>query len=316
MKKRIIILFLLVCLMMCFSACTTNTKTSTKTIENDIIELVENFNLQEKPEENYIYDLVELNNYKFVSSNIIKRQTNQEEKEDVIYLEIVAQNSSLQISFNQKMSYTYYDEGGWILEDSSLEEINQITPIAAPQEELITKTWVDCGRDFVNQTEYKCLNDSHFSGVFSDSISQKILNIEFDKKEKIAKLYMEITSSLSTSKGYIPLKFDDKNGWISQEISEYDVDELTFVVTELKCGDYGSAIGVFEEMASPILKTRMTVHSIDVNNGTRIVSIDYDFVTGVMEDYTESHFETSFNPVTGSGYNGATNTWASAKRIS
>lgn len=68
--------------------------------------------------------------YGFViqSTDIIKRQTNFEGKEDLVYISVCSQNEYFKITQSFKMTYTLYNDG-WILDDLSLYESNGDYPM-------------------------------------------------------------------------------------------------------------------------------------------------------------------------------------------
>lgn len=97
MKKTIIFLFVGICMFL-FTGCTTSLK--------DEDEILTDF-------ANYEENLSFLN---FNSMEISKRQTNKDDKEDIIYASIIGEGEFATHEYECKLVYNYYEQGGWILD--------------------------------------------------------------------------------------------------------------------------------------------------------------------------------------------------------
>ena len=51
-----------------------------------------------------------------VGCEIVKRQTNEEDKEDIVYCKVITNEGFCQMEYQFELLYNYYDEGGWILD--------------------------------------------------------------------------------------------------------------------------------------------------------------------------------------------------------
>lgn len=51
-----------------------------------------------------------------VDCEIVKRQTNEEDKEDIVYCKVTSNEGFCQMEYQFELLYNYYDEGGWILD--------------------------------------------------------------------------------------------------------------------------------------------------------------------------------------------------------
>lgn len=112
-KKIIILLFVGMCIMI-FTGCTSSVK--------DEDEILTDF-------ANYEENLSFLN---FNSVEISKRQTNKEDKEDIIYISIIGEGEFATHEYECKLVYNYYEQGGWILDTVEIEnclvtELNTIS---------------------------------------------------------------------------------------------------------------------------------------------------------------------------------------------
>ena len=67
-------------------------------------------------------ELFEKEKIEITDCEIIKRQTNKEDKEDIVYCKLFSKKSYCDHEFQYKLTYNFYDEGGWILDDVTPEK--------------------------------------------------------------------------------------------------------------------------------------------------------------------------------------------------
>ncbi len=67
-------------------------------------------------------ELFEKEKIEITDCEIIKRQTNKEDKEDIVYCKLFSKTSYCDHEFQYKLTYNFYDEGGWILDDVTPEK--------------------------------------------------------------------------------------------------------------------------------------------------------------------------------------------------
>lgn len=79
----------------------------------------------------YVYE----SPYTINEYEIIKRQTNVDEKTDILYAMLDLSNEYFDATVDAEFEYEYYDVGGWILEDTKL-TVNDVVPTRAPEVEL------------------------------------------------------------------------------------------------------------------------------------------------------------------------------------
>lgn len=70
---------------------------------------------------------------------IDKRQTNLEDKEDIVYCTIVTEGYGIRKTAEYILRINFYDEGGWIVDSYSLEEVISFEPTDLPSAELFDK---------------------------------------------------------------------------------------------------------------------------------------------------------------------------------
>lgn len=81
-------------------------------------------------------DFIPDSEYKLKKYNLIKRQTNKDQKEDIVFCQFELENEYLNIAIEAELYYVFYDEGGWILEDVSLGNA-EAKPISAPDMNMV-----------------------------------------------------------------------------------------------------------------------------------------------------------------------------------
>lgn len=82
----------------------------------------------------------------FTGCEIIKRQSNPEHKEDIVYCRLTAETSFLRAERQYKLLYNFYDEGGWILDTITSENEDEWTEdyLAADGKPILeSMIWLD-----------------------------------------------------------------------------------------------------------------------------------------------------------------------------
>lgn len=82
----------------------------------------------------------------FTACEVIKRQSNAEDKEDIVYCTLTAENSFYRTQRQYRLLYNFYDEGGWILDEATPENEDEWTEAyldAAGNDILDDIIWLD-----------------------------------------------------------------------------------------------------------------------------------------------------------------------------
>lgn len=82
----------------------------------------------------------------FSDCEVIKRQSNPEQKEDIVYCAVTAENHFYRAQRQYKLLYNFYDEGGWILDEATPENEDEWTDAyldAAGNDILEDMVWLD-----------------------------------------------------------------------------------------------------------------------------------------------------------------------------
>lgn len=287
-------------LLLTASSCTTKKPEGvpTEALEQDVREL-ENYDSVNCYSSDYTYGT----EYELVDYVLAKRQTNLENKEDIVYYDIILKNEYFEVVYQEKMTYNYYDEGGWILDEAIVVD-KTVTPIRAAEEEAIFSVW-NHGQLYVDAT--KCETPEGYSsrGQFGEyqHTSVEILDCEFDKENLTTKLNMQVECNLSKSTGYLQLNFTEDSGWHIYNVIEDDLEDygikneykLPYIITNVEheydkiCGEY-------------YLKTDYTenyiILDIDEEAGTITKTTKVYSSAFGGEPFSEV-YTSKFNPITG-----------------
>ena len=153
MKKSLLVIVAFV--LFSFLACSNSHEVSETQIEKDINQLKI---LQEGFVSN---DYTKSEQYSVNKFIITKRQTNPDEKNDIIYCDVSMSNSFYKSEFSCKLTYVFYDQGGWILEESNILQKNT-EPIAPIDKNCMPDISVE-----IKEKNYT-LNKKHIHSILFD----------------------------------------------------------------------------------------------------------------------------------------------------
>lgn len=140
--------------------------------------------------------------YTVDSVEIEKRQTNIDDKEDIVYCNVVISNEYYQTDLQIKLVYNYYDDGGWIKDGSSVvsDTTIPIAPIPIDSVDKITvtalKTKIDLTSSYI--TDITLDDDSY---TYTSTINYKYSDDRF-VVEGYATAYFE-------NNEWLPIRSDD-----------------------------------------------------------------------------------------------------------
>ena len=131
MKKRLVFTLSIIILSIFMVSCNDITKEVAKgeQLRHDISEIE---SLKHCHRDEFVYD----SEFELVDYSIIKRQTNAELKQDIVYCDVEMENQYFKVFLETKLTYNYYDVGGWILDDCTYQKKN-IIPIAPAETGLV-----------------------------------------------------------------------------------------------------------------------------------------------------------------------------------
>lgn len=120
------------------------------------------------------------NDMVFSDCQVIKRQSNPEQKEDIVYCSTTAESRFFRTQRQYRLLYNFYDEGGWILDEYTPENEDEWTDAyldAAGNDILEDMVWLDAfSQDQFNAMRY--LNECNGVHYLSLNISDHSSNSE------------------------------------------------------------------------------------------------------------------------------------------
>ena len=217
-------------------------------------------------------DFVEETPFEYKSHSITKRQTNFEQKEDIVFCKVIAENKYFNVTFDLELNYKYYDVGGWILENTT--KTNTIpTAISPPDKEKVEEFILSeskngyVGYIFENFTTPSYENGypdfiGTMKGNNSDAETRRIYlengnttfgEITLNKEGQYALLDTKVAvENILLLKGNFRIFFNSKDGWVFTKISykphgSYSKKYIPFPVFEImtKKFDYSSTEGKY-----------------------------------------------------------------------
>lgn len=164
--------------------------------------------------------------YTVNSVEIEKRQTNIDDKEDIVYCNVVISNEYYQTDLQIKLVYDYYDDGGWVLEENEITSNNSVP---------------------IKGIELKDCNIAYYDEDFSfidTKPNNYVITQETDIENQIDYLYISDEQNNYKISASVVFSFDQYVGW--QTSNSNDDKEICPVIDSVKF-DYESVIkGTFE----------------------------------------------------------------------
>lgn len=288
MKRKIlkmtVLVFSLVILLMLLTACGNEKGVSKALLGEDVERIASEIDLENVFSSEFVYE----SPYEHGKNGLVKRQTNVDEKEDILYYDFIVQNEYFEVVYHKKLIYGLYDSG-WVL-DAVSDEGRSVIPRRAAEADLIFADW-NKDKEYINGTNYPTSfsMDRFIRNGRDIRLKTEIETCNLSEDNLQTRLYMTAECSLSKMSGYIPLTFDDTDGWVSP-----DNGDLKYMITDLEC-DYSRANGTFKSnnniyaVSTWTLKIREEDGKVDCNLLT-------EYSDGRIVPHTDS---LGFNPFLG-----------------
>lgn len=244
--KRILSLLLTITIVFVLSACSGGRKgVSMEQIETDILNL--------ETIEDYFYSEFTYYDYNKITIDdisIVKRQTNFDDKEDLVFCNVSLQDEYFNVTFTIEMKYIYYDEGGWILEDKGITDRTK-TPISAPEE--LSVILASIGE--LDENKSKKLTSS--TGLYAYYIENnktregklkgyniEVLSSNYNEVEQVLNLKIHTYNKFNDIYGTIILKyFEEVNDWGWFYADKSEPISKAYVKIDSIDSDFSSIIG-------------------------------------------------------------------------
>lgn len=151
--------------------------------------------------------------YSYTSEKLIKRQTNPENKEDIIFYDVQLNNEYFQTNLSVKLVYNYYDEGGWVLDEHFIER-TRVEPTAFPTTDLIVEclSSEDNTFNYVDNTKPDYSQNDNLIHFCKSKINIEWKNL--DKEKGVATFNISaVIDDFATITGNMDVCFEEDNGW-------------------------------------------------------------------------------------------------------
>lgn len=219
------------------------------------------------------------------SVEIVKRNTDKENKKDEIYVRAIANGFGVECDMQYKLVYNYYTDGGWILDECIPEKTNdwKVTPTTGVDSEEIDglKTHIiHYGNDY--EDFYTSVNFLSQKTFLND---QKLeLNFEVEQRMSYRFLKAKYTCAYEFCSGY-----SDSGLWWFWDRAFYD-DKYEIIEQnyDVMCGEWVRE--GFEHSKYEIVKAE--------GNQYKLICQPYAYSTSGYEDYFGNEhisFEATFN---------------------
>ncbi len=266
-KRMLILVLSVILVLLTLPACSTNIGVTITQQKEDIIKCEEIQNC-------YCSDFIPDDEYELKSYNTIKEQINEENKEHIIYSNVEIRNQYFDITLSVKQEYSFYDKGGWILENCVVESVNEVTPINAPNKELVQEyieEEIIIKYDFYDSVvcDY---DNADYTLKYGDIIFGEL---QFDEMNT-AKQLITYKSDVMNASGYYSFAFTE-TGW---SIVNNEDDDLIKMKIESYTADYSQAYGSFvlDCAWAPLDPTHYT-------GELKVINIDNGYATYDLEFY-------------------------------
>jgi len=200
----------------------------------------------------YLQSDFDIESEKIVSVTIDKRQTEKEQKMDMVWCTVKTEDEGYAYEKNAILLYVLYDEGGWLLEEVSINERNEwiIEPINGISYDEVVASLVGTNISVNNQI-WQITNEN----IKSATIEEQETNLE-EKKDKVI-LTLVIEDTVQEASGQLTIDYSFNNAWSVDSITGNDV---------------------FTAQTKPGMETNVTEESIiNVLQGTFFVFGEGDF---------------------------------------
>ncbi len=303
MKKMIFLasLLLLFCTIIILSGCAGGDGISTKKLKADI-------NEEEQIQNLFTSDYTLASPYSVSNVEIIKEQINTENKEDIIYCDITVSNDYFSVDFSAKCIYGFYEKGGWILDEFTVESPAKAQPLRAPDSDLAYEA---ISKSF--RYGFDCLYKGENNRLDKNG-TVKITGSSLSKNTNTAKINASYHSKTLDANGYYLFEFTE-NGWVCAK----NENKNAYMTVEDFTANYTSALGRFDPQSNiePYMTLMGYLNILDIGNDYIKYDLQYEWVNNNYSPYftnpyddvfvrTGSGLTAKFNALTGSfeiGYN-------------
>ncbi len=299
MSRKVLMALAVMLCMLAFASCGLK-KVDEEQLKKDIMEMDE---VQECYESKY----AKSGNYELKELKIDKEQFNKDEKEDLIFCNLVIANTYFQVELDAEITYNYYDEGGWVLDKIEVDDI-EVEPIEAPKASKIYEFLSEeLGSSSISYEyegssgSFKSSSIYQVTAVKSELCSKKdvlpyIEDPDIGKGVYGAKLNVEYSNSVLSAEGHYYMIFTDNEWYFEYHTYEDDGEMVKSETPVLRIddytADYSSAVGEYNAYSATGNYGHLEV--VKVNKDTIDIILTYEikpyFLSIDGEDVTDEYY--------------------------
>lgn len=210
--------------------------------------------------------------YAVDSVEIEKRQTNIDDKEDIVYCNVVISNEYYQTDLQIKLVYNYYDDGGWVADDHEIVSKNSIA---------------------VSGVELDLCNVAYYENVFN-YINPKVDNCtisqETDIDNQIDIIYITDEENHYTVSASATFTFDQNYGWqtLNSNKSKEIVPKIYNVVFDYDSVMKGTFYYYRDSSTNVVSIVECTFKILSYDSNTNEIQGSYDWFSAFGDDYVRN----------------------------
>ncbi len=325
--KKLLFPLLTLLLLLSIAGCSTNSPSNKSTRPKDedpefgvsTQQLIEDISKNETIADCLSSKFIEDTPVEYVSHEITKRKTDEDDNTDTIYCSINIKEEYISAEIQAKMSYSFYDIGGWVLDNVLIEDY-VLTPLKAANADMIiseAQGILEKAEDpfpfddsyprrhpdttWICRIKYHYSEDAVCTQPYGNDLSIytynfRIINNEFLPECNDTRLHISLTSSATDLNGYFPLSFDSQKGW-DWKTKNLGVTQKYFwpaiILTDTNTDNLQTLCG-FYTVETEILALKIT----EINEHTHTISyVLYDYYSSIYGNTLTYNETVDFDPI-------------------
>lgn len=210
--------------------------------------------------------------YTVDSVDIEKRQTNIEDKEDIVYCNVRISNEYYQTDLEIKLVYNYYDDGGWVADDHEIVSKNSY-PLCGVDLDLCNIVRYENSYDYINPE------------IDNYTISQ-----ETDLDNQIDTLYITDEENHYTVTASATFTFDQNYGWqtLNSNKNKEIVPKIYNVVFDYDSVMKGTFYYYSDSSTNVVSIVECTLKILSYDSNTNEIQGSYDWFSAFGDDYVRN----------------------------
>lgn len=233
---------------------------------------------------------VENDDYTVDTFEITRRQTNTDKKEDIVIGNATIKNSYFSTDVVCKLTYNYYDNGGWVLDECEF-LTDDTPPTSYPLQGV--DMWL-VGFDKVDGAGYEGYN-IRYSYLDSDRMIPEKQDFSQNNDRWSTNVFFVYNGKYHTVTAKMCFVFDQKQGWIIDNAVHGTYYKICAILTSITC-DFTALVGTFVRQTSNVQQENNNYLVIDYfDEGTKEIKGSY--ISNARKEKIVSDFTTTFDVI-------------------